>query len=80
MASLGQLRTQGGVLAVAAGDGVTLALRFDHGDTWQKALRGQHVLLLVMRHHAGHFAGLAADALSAIAQNKVVHGFLLSSW
>ncbi len=69
-----------GVLAVAAGDGVTLALRFDHGDTWQKALRGQHVLLLVMRHHAGHFAGTAADALSAIAQNKVVHGFLLSSW
>ena len=47
---------------------------------WEKALRGQHVLLLVMRHHAGHFAGLAADALSAIAQNKVVHGFLLSSW
>ena len=78
--AVGAAAEAGGVFAVAAGDGVTLPFCFNHGDTGQKALRGQRMLLLVMRHYAGHFAGLATDTFSAIAQYKVVHGFLLSYW
>jgi hypothetical protein len=59
--------------------GVTFFLAFDDDNSWQKAACGQDVLLIVMRHDAGHFAGLASDAFVTIAQNKVVHGILPSS-
>ena len=33
----------------------------------------QDVLLIVVRHHAGHFAGATPDALLAVSHNKTIH-------
>jgi hypothetical protein len=59
--------------------GVTFLLAFDEHNPRQKTPFGQDVLLIVMRHDAGHFAGPASDTFVTIAQNKVVHGILPSS-
>lgn len=52
---------------VVTGYCVTLLLIFDNRNARQKTLRGQYMLLIVMRHDAGNFTSLASDALMTIA-------------
>lgn len=52
---------------MVAGYGVTFLLVFDNRNARQKTLRGQNMLLIVVRHDAGNFTSLASDALMTIA-------------
>jgi hypothetical protein len=42
-------------------------------DTGMKMAFAQDMLLIVVRHHAGHFAGATPNALLAVSHNKTIH-------
>lgn len=52
-------------------------LMFNNRNPWVKMLLTQHMLLIIVSHYAGHFAGMTARALLAIGRNKSIHGDLL---
>jgi hypothetical protein len=67
----------GGGFAVVTGHRAVVPGMFDNGNTWIKHIRGKGMLLVVMRHYAGHFAGMTSNTVLAIRHNKTVHGTLL---
>jgi hypothetical protein len=40
-----------------------------------KMALAQDVLLTVVRHHAGDFAGTTSDTLLAVGHNKTIHNY-----
>jgi hypothetical protein len=63
----------GRVFAVMAGDGASLLAGSQDRNTGMKMALAQDVLLTVVRHHAGHFAGATPNALLAVSHNKTIH-------
>ena len=64
------IRTTAGArcpFTMVTGYGVTFLLALDNRNTRQKTLRGQYMLLIVMRHDAGNLTSLASDAFMTIA-------------
>jgi G:T-mismatch repair DNA endonuclease (very short patch repair protein) len=62
----------GRIFAVVAGNGTVLA-RFEDRNTGMKMALAQDMLLIVVRHHAGDFAGTTPNALLAVSHNKTIH-------
>ena len=67
----------GSRFTVVAGHRAVLLGVFDDGNTWVERIRGKRMLLFVVRHNAGHFAGMTSNTVLAIRHNKTVHGTLL---
>ena len=63
----------GGVLTMMAGRSATLLIHFDDRDARQKLRDVEHMLLIVMRHHTGHFTCSTSNTFLAIHPNKTVH-------
>jgi hypothetical protein len=58
---------------MVAGYRRALRARFQDSDAGMKMAFAQHVLFIVVRHHAGHFAGTAPYTLLAVGHNKTIH-------
>lgn len=52
-------------------------LMFNDRNSGLKMPLAQDMLLTIMGHDTGDFAGIASQALLAIDHNKTIHGFLL---
>ena len=63
----------GRIFTVMAGNGATLLAGSQDRNAGMKMALAQDVLLIVVRHHAGHFAGATPNALLAVSHNKTIH-------
>ncbi len=63
----------GGIFAVMAGDGAFSQARFKDRNAGMEMVLAQNMLFIVVRHHAGDFAGTTSDTLLAVGHNKTIH-------
>ena len=63
----------GCIFAMMTGHGVALLAGSQDRDTGMKMALAQGMLLTVVRHHAGDFAGATPNALLAVSHNKTIH-------
>jgi hypothetical protein len=62
-----------GIFTVVTGDGAVLRARVKDRNTGMEMALAQDMLLIIMRHYAGNFAGVAPNTLLAVSHNKTIH-------
>ena len=62
-----------GIFTVAASHGIASSLMLNHRNPWLELLAGQNMLFFIVGHHTCHFAGMAANTLLSISENKTIH-------
>jgi hypothetical protein len=63
----------GRIFTMMAGDGAFSGAGPEDRNAGMKMALAQDMLLIVVRHHAGDFAGTTSDALLAVGHNKTIH-------